>query len=86
MLGVSGLDFKIKGLILLIALLILLSTLTLTVSVTNAEVIFSPRTYVIPLDDKQNDVIKAFGFIYSVLENGGEAFRVIEPPMLLYFQ
>jgi hypothetical protein len=43
-------------------------------------VTFPVDSYVIPFDDKQNDVIKAFGFVHALLRNGCYIYRIIEPP------
>lgn len=40
---------------------------------------FPAGTYVIPMDDKQNDIIRAFGFLTNVLQNA-TIYRIIEPP------
>ena len=40
---------------------------------------FPAGSYVIPMDDKQNDIIRAFGFLANVLKNA-TIYRIIEPP------
>jgi len=41
---------------------------------------FPAGTYVIPMDDKQNDIIRAFGFLAKVLHQNATIYRIIEPP------
>ncbi|UCF07268.1 MAG: lamin tail domain-containing protein [Thermoplasmata archaeon] len=43
-------------------------------------VTFPVDSFIIPMDDKQNDVLKAFGFIHALLRNGRTIYRIIEPP------
>lgn len=35
---------------------------------------------IIPMDDKQGDVVLAFGFMHALLRNGTNIYRIIEPP------
>lgn len=41
---------------------------------------FPAGTFVIPMDDKQADKIKAFGLVHKILTNGADVYRIIEPP------
>lgn len=41
---------------------------------------FPTGTYVIPMDDKQADRIRAYGFLSKVLQSGTSIHRIIEPP------
>jgi hypothetical protein len=41
---------------------------------------FPPDSYIIPMDDKQNDIIKSFGFVHALLRNNSFIYRIIEPP------
>ena len=43
-------------------------------------VTFPAGTYIIPMDGKQNDIIKAFGFLAKVLREDATIYRIIEPP------
>lgn len=43
-------------------------------------VTFPAGTYIIPMDDKQSDIIKAFGFLANTLQSGATIYRIIEPP------
>jgi len=43
-------------------------------------VTFPAGTYIIPMDGKQNDIIKAFGFLANTLQSGATIYRIIEPP------
>ncbi|UCE73951.1 MAG: lamin tail domain-containing protein [Methanomassiliicoccales archaeon] len=44
------------------------------------NITFPVGSFVIPMDDKQNDVIKAFGFMHALLRNDSMIHRIIEPP------
>ncbi len=44
------------------------------------NVTFPTGSYVIPMDDKQNDTLKVFGFMHALLRNGSMIHRIIEPP------
>lgn len=58
---------------------------TPSANLTNAT--FPIGTYVIPFDSHQNDIVKAFGFIHSMLRNATLINRIIEPPdVTLYTQ
>jgi len=61
------------ALMIMIAPLLMLNTSAQTIT-------FPSGTFVVPMDDKQNNVTRAFGFIHAVLRNGGDVYRVIEPP------
>lgn len=65
--------------ILLISLVILTVPLW-TLDVNAQTTSFPPGTFVVPMDDKQNNVTRAFGFIHAVLRYDGAVYRVIEPP------
>ena len=41
---------------------------------------FPAGTYVIPMDDKQGDVVKAFGLVQEILAEGAEVYRLVGPP------
>lgn len=43
-------------------------------------VTFPMGSFVIPMDDKQADILKAFGFTHALLRNGADIFRIIQPP------
>ena len=71
-----------KSALILLALVVLL--VISVVLLVNAEALetktFPSGTFVIPMDTKQNDTIRAFGFVHDVLRNGGTVYRIIEPP------
>jgi hypothetical protein len=59
------------------------ATLITTVKVSSSPfqtVTFPADSYVIPFDDKQKDILKAFGFVHALLRNGSYIYRIIEPP------
>jgi hypothetical protein len=41
---------------------------------------FPIDSFLIPMDDKQNDILKAFGFVHALLRNGTAIHRIIQPP------
>jgi hypothetical protein len=41
---------------------------------------FPVDSIIIPMDDKQDDLLKAFGFIHALLRNGTTIYRVMQPP------
>ena len=41
---------------------------------------FSAGSIVIPMDEKQNDTVKAFGLVHALLRNGTACYRLIGPP------
>jgi hypothetical protein len=43
-------------------------------------VTFPLGSFVIPMDDKQADILQAFGFTHALLRNGATIFRIIQPP------
>ncbi|MCK5547854.1 MAG: hypothetical protein KAI64_02500, partial [Thermoplasmata archaeon] len=44
------------------------------------KVPFPSGTYVIPMDEKQVDVLKAYGFAHALLRNETTLYRIIQPP------
>jgi hypothetical protein len=46
-------------------------------------VTFPVNSFVIPMDDKQNDILRAFGFVHALLRNGTAIYRIIEPPDII---
>jgi hypothetical protein len=44
---------------------------------------FPAGSFVIPMDDKQNDILKAFGFTHALLRNSTPIYRIIEPPDII---
>jgi hypothetical protein len=43
-------------------------------------VTFPVGSFVVPMDNKQNDILQAFGFTHALLRNGATIFRIIQPP------
>lgn len=41
---------------------------------------FPTGTYIIPMDDKQADVVETFGFVQEMLDGGSTVYRIIGPP------
>jgi hypothetical protein len=44
---------------------------------------FPVDSFVIPMDDKQDDILKAFGFTHALLRNSTYIYRIIEPPDII---
>lgn len=44
------------------------------------KVPFPSGTYIIPMDEKQVDILRAYGFAHALLRNGTTLYRIIQPP------
>jgi len=76
-----------SGLALVTVLLLLATVLTLLPSASQIpsveqDVVFRPGTFVIPMDEKQADRIRVFGFVHALgrSPNPIQVFRLMEPP------
>jgi hypothetical protein len=45
-----------------------------------SKIPFPEGTYIIPMDGKQTDILKAYGFAHALLRNSTGVFRLIQPP------